>query len=236
MNKILAKACFILLFVASCHLLACGGGSQSGIGGEGVTAGNSGTELVAGNFAAPTQASGTLSPGVDLEPGPTVYYKAQFGKGDLAIEEQGVFLKGVIEKWRNDAPNMEGFVLKLIDRRSQKFLWVPVTVKPDNVSEADFSIFLKAPAFDLDELLSGQTISLFLSPRPQDAKAVSVAEMADCENPVCVDSDWFMVPFKSDAAAPKKPTPFIPNDNPAPSGHPPNSLERPPGTIKMPGK
>jgi hypothetical protein len=227
MKKVTSKTLFVLFFAASCHMMACSGGFQPGSG-EGVT--KQGNDLGGASFAAPTQSSGTLSPGIDPDPDP-ILYKAKFEPSDLVIEEQGISLKGIIEK-KQDAPNMEGLALKVIDLRTKKFSLVPVTVTPSDASEAVFSVFLKAPAFNLEELLSGKSISLFLSPHPQDAVAVATSgEMMACENRACIDSDWFAVSFQSDVAT----TTFVPQGNPAP-GVPSSPGDRPPGPVPMPGK
>lgn len=192
------------------------------------------------NQAAPIQVSGTSSPSVDPDPDANVFYKAKFETDSLENADDELTLKGTIERTKKDSPQLAGRVLKIIDRRTKHYVVALLEVKEGTDVSGNFETKIKAPALKYEELMTGKTLSFYVSPFVlQDSHSVELDKTEECETPWCIEDSWYLTPLKNPIVAGDPPPSSDNYSAPPPGGKPPPpggpNGGRPPGELCPPG-
>ncbi|MFO1519917.1 MAG: hypothetical protein U1F57_09690 [bacterium] len=193
-RKIISIAKFPLLLGILLRLTACAGissPSPDSPSGALSSRGEEPSSPTPANSAAPTQNSGIPSPMADPLPPDVVSYNLRWGPDAEGLSDGVIYLKGMLEKSDPDSPNLEGRILRVIDRRSRVFREIVLHSEEENESEMPFRINLDVSPVFLSDLYAGRNLLFFVSPFTSSQKNVEAVRLQECPDFACVGSDWY---------------------------------------------
>lgn len=170
---------------------------------QGGVVGNAGPggEKVRANLAAPMQESGTTT--VREDPQGKIKYKILISKEDIVENNDGVLLKGIVQRIYEKAPELDGHILRIEDFRTEhkvgimsfsqprRYIDLLLKADPQQANQANFEVELKVFPFTLQDLLEKDVLYFFINLQVASDPFIQNPEMTDCDDQEwCGCKDW----------------------------------------------